>query len=160
MNTEIHSIEMLESMTNDRQELIDKLRWFMRTKQITIEDLSKSTGLHYQTLINIFQKKRKGTPETWQKIITGLHLNYVEIQMMRFQDVCEKLYTDSHKYDGNQETTVYCEPYEDFVYCCDYQFGDKEFKVQSDNKEGFYIHVTLDETVQLFTHQHPLRISE
>ncbi|MBB5183460.1 helix-turn-helix transcriptional regulator [Catenisphaera adipataccumulans] len=146
--------EELTAMIPDPAARIKVIRWFMNTKKITIEQISEASGLHYQTIVNVLQRKRKGTAQTWDKIMAVLQLGYVERCMIEHDRIVERLNADIKKQGPSVPVSVLCQPYGAFLYACDYRL-DGTF-----DQQGMILHMDLQEAKQLFELEHPLPVSQ
>ncbi len=146
---DVCNIDSLDDALESRTNVIHALRWFMKVKHITIEDVSKRSGLHYQTIVNLFKENRKGTKKTWEELLKAIDLGYVETKMIELPQIQQRLNDDLQNHSSDTIVSVYCREYASFVYCCDYEIGQK--------KDGFTIQVSLEDAQKLFSNQKPIQ---
>lgn len=125
---------------------LDVLRWLMHGRDMSWRDVSRASGLHYQTLMKIAGGQRGGSDATWQALFDAMQITDQEQIILGYPTLYERLKGSR----PSAEVYVLYTIFDGFPFF--YDFTDQKPETE------FSLHLKWEEAEALFRKQNPERI--
>lgn len=132
------------------QRRIKVLQWLLKNRDMTLVELSKQANLHYQTLMKLLNGQRMGSSNTWIKILRVIQINEMEVSILTYPDLLQRLNEDCKKKDEDTKVYVYATEYNGFNFFYTYKYKK--------TTKDYSLELSLKQAKSLFEKQKPIHI--